>query len=209
MIENVYPDRLKPARVIYAKVKDYNKVTASGRTWLTWGVSVVKRPPTYGAPQLLKDFRSEASANQSLGTMEFGVVSKNSGYCVSTYLSHIITIFQTFKIRGVMPLAGHHPITFNLSLCPFIWSSHLFCLHYSLLFLMLILKAKKIKTFSCPLKCIYNRYIFFELMSRRSKHQHLSQGQLNSAREVWPNVVRWPVSKKKKSSLSRKPERAA
>jgi len=29
--ENVYPDRLKPAREIYAKVKDYDKVTASCR----------------------------------------------------------------------------------------------------------------------------------------------------------------------------------
>jgi hypothetical protein len=27
-----YPDRLKPARAIYAKFKDYDKVTASGRT---------------------------------------------------------------------------------------------------------------------------------------------------------------------------------
>jgi hypothetical protein len=26
----VYPDRLKPARATYAKVKDYDKVTASG-----------------------------------------------------------------------------------------------------------------------------------------------------------------------------------
>jgi len=114
------------------------------------------------------------------------------------YLSHIVTIFQTFKLRGVKPLAGHHPFTFNLSLCPFIWNSHLFCLHYSLLFLMLILKEKKnlLKLFSCLLKCINNRYIFFELMSGRSIHQHLSQGQLNSAREVWLKAVRWPLSKK-------------
>jgi len=32
MMKNVCPDRLKPARAIYAKVKDYDKVTASGRT---------------------------------------------------------------------------------------------------------------------------------------------------------------------------------
>ena len=41
--KNVYPDRLKPARAIYAKVKDHDKVTASGR-----GISVVKRHPIYG-----------------------------------------------------------------------------------------------------------------------------------------------------------------
>jgi len=29
---NDYPDRVKPARAIYAKVKDCDKVTASGRT---------------------------------------------------------------------------------------------------------------------------------------------------------------------------------
>jgi len=48
MIKNVCPDRLNPKRVIYAKVKDYDKVTASGRTLLTWGISAVKKPPTYG-----------------------------------------------------------------------------------------------------------------------------------------------------------------
>jgi len=32
MMKNVYPDRLKPARATYAKVKEYDKVTASGRT---------------------------------------------------------------------------------------------------------------------------------------------------------------------------------
>jgi len=31
-MKNDYPDRLKPTRAIYAKVKDYGKVTASGRT---------------------------------------------------------------------------------------------------------------------------------------------------------------------------------
>jgi len=46
------------------------------------------------------------------------------------------------------------------------------------------------------LKCINNRYIFFELMSRRSIHQHPSQRQLNPAGWVWPNAVRWPLSKK-------------
>jgi len=42
------PDRLKPARATYAKVKDYDKVTASGRTRLTGGISASKSPPTYG-----------------------------------------------------------------------------------------------------------------------------------------------------------------
>jgi len=31
-MKNDYPDGLKPTRVIYAKVKDYDKVTASGQT---------------------------------------------------------------------------------------------------------------------------------------------------------------------------------
>jgi len=44
MMKNVYLDRLKPARAIYVKVKDCDKVTASGRTWLTWGISANKRP---------------------------------------------------------------------------------------------------------------------------------------------------------------------
>ena len=109
-------------------------------------------------------------------------------------LSHIITIFQTFKICGATPLPGHNSIYINLSLCTFVYS----IFQNFLLFLMLILKEKKnlLKLFSCLLKCINNRYIFFELMSGRSIHQHLSQGQLNSAREVWLKAVRWPLSKK-------------
>ena len=31
-MKNDYPDRLKPTRATYSKVKDYGKVTASGRT---------------------------------------------------------------------------------------------------------------------------------------------------------------------------------
>jgi len=31
-MKNDYSDRLKPIRAIYAKVKDYDKVTASGQT---------------------------------------------------------------------------------------------------------------------------------------------------------------------------------
>jgi len=31
-MKNYYPDRLKPTWAIYAKVKDYDKVTASGGT---------------------------------------------------------------------------------------------------------------------------------------------------------------------------------
>ena len=47
-MNNDYPDRLKPTREIYAKANEYDKVTASGRTRLTWGISTVKRPQTYG-----------------------------------------------------------------------------------------------------------------------------------------------------------------
>jgi len=31
-MKNDYPDRLKPTRATYSKVKDYGKVTASGGT---------------------------------------------------------------------------------------------------------------------------------------------------------------------------------
>jgi len=31
-MKNDYPDRLRPTRAIYAKVRDYDKVTASGGT---------------------------------------------------------------------------------------------------------------------------------------------------------------------------------
>ncbi|KEH22265.1 hypothetical protein MTR_7g035360 [Medicago truncatula] len=44
-MKNDYPDRLKPTRAIYAKVKDYDKVTASDETSLTWGTLGVRSSP--------------------------------------------------------------------------------------------------------------------------------------------------------------------
>ncbi|KEH27549.1 hypothetical protein MTR_5g019195 [Medicago truncatula] len=76
-----------------------DKVTASGQAQSTWGI------------QLSKDLRLEASADQRLGTGAFKVVRENNGYCVQCTLPITFTIFPKFsKIRGAMPLTGHHSI---------------------------------------------------------------------------------------------------
>ncbi|KEH27563.1 hypothetical protein MTR_5g020395 [Medicago truncatula] len=95
-----FENKLPTRRAIYAKVKDQkDKVTASGQAQSTWGI------------QLSKDLRLEASADQRLGTGAFKVVRENNGYCVQCTLPITFTIFPKFsKIRGAMPLAGHHSI---------------------------------------------------------------------------------------------------
>ncbi|KEH19483.1 hypothetical protein MTR_8g461180 [Medicago truncatula] len=71
----------------------------AGAAQSTWGI------------QLSKDLRLEASADQRLGTGAFKVVRENNGYCVQCTLPITFTIFPKFsKIRGAMPLAGHHSI---------------------------------------------------------------------------------------------------
>ena len=55
-MKNDYPDRLKPARVIYAKVKDHDKVTAS-----------VRHNPL-GGIQSSENLQFEASTTQRLET---------------------------------------------------------------------------------------------------------------------------------------------
>jgi len=56
--------------VIYAKVKDHDKVTSSGQAQSTWGI------------QSSKDLRFEASANQKPEQGQFKVVREDNGYCV-------------------------------------------------------------------------------------------------------------------------------
>jgi len=82
---------------------------------------------------------------------------------------------------------------------------------------MLILKAKNFKkrisfkTFSCLLNCINNRYIFFELMSRRNIHQTSVPRAVKLCKiSMTKCCEKSSVEKKgkRKSSLSRKPERA-
>ena len=109
----------KPERAIYAKVKDQkDKVTASGQVQSTWGI------------QLSKDLRLEASADQRLGTGAFKVVRENNGYCVQCTLPITFTIFPKFSKNPWSHALGRSPLnSSNLSLCPFIWNSHLFYLH--------------------------------------------------------------------------------
>ena len=80
----------------------------------------------------------------------------------------------------------------NLSLCPFIWNSHLFYLQNFFYFLMAILEAKifKIQNFCLHLlKSVNNKHTLFQLVSRWNVHQHPPREQLHSGRETWLSTM--------------------
>jgi len=88
--------------VIYAKVKDHDKVTASGQAQSTWGI------------QSSEDLRFKASTNQGKSKTQNWGNSKLLGRIAVTvfdvpfpYIYHFPWIF---KICGAVPLAGHHSI---------------------------------------------------------------------------------------------------
>ena len=64
-----------------------------------------------GHIQLSKNLQFEAFTNQRLETGAFNVVRENSGYCVQcTFPLYLPFSKKLSKIRGTMPLAGHHSI---------------------------------------------------------------------------------------------------
>jgi len=104
----------KPTRAIYAKVKGCDKVTASDWTWLTWGISVVKRTYIKSDMTHLGHFSSQKTSILKL------LQIKDSKQWNSKLSGRIAVIvfnvpfpydyhFPNFlKIRGATPLAGHH-----------------------------------------------------------------------------------------------------
>jgi len=123
---------LKPEMVIYAKVKDYDKVTASDQTWFTWGILVVKRPP------ILKHRNNGIQSCYG----EQWLLS-------SMYHSHTFTIFHSFYKDPWSHAIGRPPlnlIKFEHVPIYLEFSFILFTIFF-FLFLMLILKAKNFKKF--------------------------------------------------------------
>jgi len=100
------------------------------------------------------------------------------------YIYHFSNFYKDLWNRAL----GRPPLnSLNLSLCPFIWNSHLFYIAKFLLFLMAILEANffsKYKTFSHLLKSVNNKHTLFELMSRRNIHQHTPRERLHPGRET-------------------------
>jgi len=154
---------------------------------------------------------------------QFKVVRENSGYGVQCTLPIYLPfskIFQNLWSHAI----GRSPLNLsNLSLCPFIWNSHLFCLQNSSVFdgNTWSKNSQKIQNFFTSLKSVNNKHTLFELMSRWNIHQHPPRERLRSGRETWLSVMEKAsalgkmqsqskdTKKNKKSSLSRKPEKAA
>jgi len=81
----------------------------------------------------------------------------------SPYICHFSKKNSWSHAIGRLP-----PNSSNLSMCPFIWNSHLFYIQNFFYFLMAILEAKifKIqKLFLHLLKSVNNKHTFFEFMS--------------------------------------------
>ena len=75
----------------------------------------------------------------------FKVVRENNGYCVQCTLPIYLPFSKIFKDLWSHAIGRLPPNLSNLSLCQFIWNSHLFYLHNFFLFLMAILEAKNFK----------------------------------------------------------------
>jgi len=84
--------------VIYAKVKDQDKVTAS-----------IRHSPL-GASNYQKTSGSKHLKIQDSEQAQFKAVMENNGYCVQCTFPYIYHFPKISKICGAMPLTGHHSI---------------------------------------------------------------------------------------------------
>ena len=171
-----YPDRLKPERAIYAKVKDHDKVTAS-----------VRHDPL-GASRYQKTSGSKHLQIKDSEQGRFKVVRENSGYCVQCTFPIYLPFSKNFKDPWSRAIGRLLPNSSNLSLCPFIWNSHLFYLHDFFYFWWQYLKQnfQNTKTFYVSLKSVNNKHTFFELMSIWSVS---IRERLHSRRETWLSTM--------------------
>ena len=162
-----------PKREIYAKIKDHNKVPTS----------FIHHPLGASRHQKTSDSKRLQIKDSEQG--QFKVVRENSGYCVQC-TSPIYLPFSKFFQRSVEPC--HWQVTTQLikfELVPIYLKFSFIQFTKFLLFLVLILKAKKFKK---SLKKILS----FEMHKQQvhflwtyeylNMHQHLFQGHLNSAR---------------------------
>jgi len=126
-----------PKRAIYAKVKDHDKVTASA-----------KHDPL-GASNYQKTSDSKHPQIKDSEQGQFKVVRENNGYCVQCTFPIYLPFSKIFKNPWSHAIGRLPPNSSNLSLCPFIWNSHLFYLHDFFYFWWQYLKQKfsKYKTF--------------------------------------------------------------
>jgi len=180
----------------------------------TWGI------------QLSEDLRFKTSADQRLGTGAVQSCWENSGYCVQCTLPITFTIFQNFQKKSVEPC--HWQVTtqfIKFKPVPIYWELSFILLIKFLLFLMAILEAKIFK--------IQNFFTSFEKSEQQTHllwtHEYLERTSTFASRTVTPQkrnmakhygedlhfgqdaVIIQKISiknKKKKSSLSWKPEKA-
>ena len=135
------------------------------------------------------------------------LLGKITVICVQCTLPIYLPFSKIFKDPWSHAIGRLPPNSSNLSLCPFIWNSHLFYLHNFFLFLMAILEAnfffQNTKLFYILLKSVNNKHIFFELMSSWSVHQHSPWERLHSGKETWLSTMERTCALSKMQSWSR------
>ena len=133
--------------------KDHDKVTAS-----------VRHDPL-GASRYQKTSNSKHLQIKDSEQGQFKVVKENSGYCVQCTLPIYSPFSKFFKDLWSHAIGRLPPNSSSLSLCPFIWNSHLFYLHNFFYFWWQHLKRKfsKYKTFFLHLlKSVNNGHTFLK-----------------------------------------------
>jgi len=133
----IIPIGWNPKREIYAKIKDHDKVTASAK----------HDPLEASNYQKTSDSKHPQIKDSEHG--QFKVVRENSGYCVQCTFPIYLPFSKIFKNPWSHAIGRLPPNSSNLSLCPFIWNSHLFYLHNFFCFLWQYLKQnfQNTKTF--------------------------------------------------------------
>ena len=206
----------KPERAVQAKIRDMNKndypdrlKTRKGRSMQKLRImtsNCISQHSPLGASSRQKNLRFEASADQRLGTGAFKVVREYNGYCVQCTFQYIYHFPNFSKIRGAMPLAGHHSIHQ-------IWAcAHLFgTLIYSICKISSIFDGntwsknfQNTKLFLHLLKSVNNKHTLFELVSSWSVHQHAPWERLHSERETWLRTMERTSAFARRSHIQKK-----
>jgi len=151
--------------VIYAKAKDHDKVTASVRhdplgasryrktsnlkhlqiKNLKQGLCASVRHGPLGASSDQKTSNSKRLQLKDSKQGQFKVVRENNSYCVQCTLPIYLPFSKIFKDPWSHAIRRLPPNSSNLSLCQFIWNSHLFYIQNFFYFFMAILEAKIFK----------------------------------------------------------------
>ena len=142
--------------------------------------------------QLSENLKFEASTTQRLGTRgNSKLLGRIMVIVFNVPFPYIYHSPKFSKNPWSHAIGRLPPNSSNLSLCPFIWNSHLFYLRDFFYFWWQYLKQnfQKDKIFLHSLESVNNKHTFFELTSSWSVHQPPIRERLHSGRETWLSTM--------------------